>query len=419
MIQLQILCLSLFLIPLLGSFTIGPFISIQNPERAKEFFAIVSIIAMSISSTVWRIYPNRKRSHNFFLYAMVLFIPLSIYSSPPLRLTYGFHNLGNLWLWKSSLWIAAYFILYRCIIFIPILMEDHKLFVGKAIGFSAILSSGYAYLQFLGLDQWMFTNPNEWIGSPKAANITAMVGNPTFLGVWLVICLPFIYIFFKKRWVFFVAGAAIITQSDFAIAGILFLIVFMTAMRVNRTVLLKVAAICAMFSIIAVWTYWGDVRPHITDNSRFGVWQQTFKDWKGPCITLAVDDTMSKAQRIEVQNLNKRTYVFTGRGPGSFPYIFGVKHNSPWESPHNVYLLCLYSIGLIGTVLFVLAIGWILIRSFDSARGDPLQLALYCSAVYICLAAIGTPIMESETLRYFAVAIFAMLSPSKIKNKIA
>ncbi len=419
MIQLQILCLSLFLIPLLGSITVGPFISLKDPASAKEFFAIVSIIAMSISSTVWRIYPNRKRSHNLFLYALILFIPLSIYSSPPLRLTYGFHNLGNLWLWKSSLWIAAYFILYRCIIFIPILMEDHKLFVGKAIGFSAILSSGYAYLQFLGLDQWMFTNPVEWIGNPKAANITAMVGNPTMLGVWLVICLPFLYTFFRKRWVFFVAGAAIITQSDFALAGCLFMLVFIAAMRQSRTFSLKAIAVGAVLFIVTIASLWGAIRPQITDNSRFGVWQQTFEDWKGPCIKLTVTEGMSPAQRIEVQNLNKRTYVFTGRGPGSFPYIFGVKHNSAWESPHNVYLLCLYSIGLIGTVLFILAVGWILLRSFNSARGDPFQAALYCSAVYICLAAIGTPLMESETLRYFAVAIFAMLSPRKIKNKIA
>lgn len=414
MIQLHILCLSLFLIPLLGSITIGPFLSINNAGTAKEFFSILSIFAIMLSGTLWYRVPNKKHHHNFFLYLLILFIPLSIYSAPPLRLVYGFHNLGNLWIWKAAAWILAYFILYKTIIFLPVVKESHKELIGKSIGWSAIISSGYAYIQFLGLDQWQFTRSVYHIGSPTASDITAMIGNPTFLGVWLVICIPFLVIYFKKGWWFFVAGAALLTRSDFALAGIVFLGLFVPCMMARKTIFLKVMVGVAIFAIALTVTFWSEIRPHITDNSRFPMWEQTFKDWKGPCITLAINDKMTKAQKIEVRILNKRTYVFTGRGPGSFPYIFGLKHNVAWESPHNVYLLSLYCIGLIGTVLFLLAIGWIFFKYFWIARLDPYYMALYCSAVFICLAAIGTPLLESQTLRYFSVVIFSLLSSKKV-----
>lgn len=412
--QIHILCLSLFIIPLLGSIAIGPFINIPQADVAKEFFIFISIIALVLSGIVWRTDPQQKRPINYFMFALMMFIPLSIYSAPQLKLMYGFNNMGGLWIWKATLWIFAYFILYKAILFIPLAMDKSRDLVIKSIGWSAILSSGYAYLQWFGLDQWHFVRSAEQIGSPVASNITAMIGNPTYLGVWLVLCLPFLMLFFKFRYIFFVAGAIILTKSDFAFAGLIFSFVFLPAMRFKSPICLRAIVGGAILGIVLTWAFWGDIKPHITDNSRFGVWEQTLKDWMGPCIIMPITKGMSTAQRIEIQQINSKTYAFTGRGPGSFPHIYGYKYDSKWKSPHNVYLLCLYSIGLIGTVLFILAIGWILKRSFNPARGDPFQAALYCSAVFLCLAAIGTPIMGSETLRYFSVAIFAMLSPRKI-----
>ena len=224
MIQLSILCLSLFFIPLLGSFEIGPFFEIKDAETAKEFLSLISILMMFLAGTLGFRVPVNNRPHNIFLYFFIAFIPISIYSAPPLKLMYEHNNMAGLWMWEASFWILAYFMLYKSIISIPPLYEDHKKMIGQHIGWAAILSAGYAYFQALGLDQWQYAKAYEHIGSPLASKITAVMGNPTHLGIWLVMCLPFIIVYFDKKWIFFVIGAAILTKSDFALAGIFFTI---------------------------------------------------------------------------------------------------------------------------------------------------------------------------------------------------
>lgn len=403
MIPIRILYLSLAIIPLTGSLTLGPFLSITN---AKEFLVLMSILGIVLLGSLAHGREPQK-THNIPLYLLMAFLPISAYSAPPLRLMYGNANLGGLWIWKGMAWAFAYFMLYRAILALSI-TECQKRIIAKCIGWPAIISAGYAYVQAMGLDQWQFTKSYHYIGYPGAADITAVIGNSTYLGVWLVMCLPFLWLFFKKRWTFFVAGAVLLTQSDFAIGGLIFLAVFMICMRDQSMILLKVGAV--IIAIIATACLWSQIRPHISDNGRFAMWAQMWDDWRGPCIKIPITGDMTRAQKIEIENLNKRNYAFTGRGLGSFPHIFGVSHNSRWESPHNEYLAGLYCLGLIGTVLMILALGQMFWGTFGAARSDPWALALYCSSAYICLAAIGISVWHVEPLRYFSAVIFSFLS---------
>ena len=414
MIQLRILCLSLLLIPLLGSFEIGPFFEIKDAGTAKEFLSLISILTMFLAGTLSCRVPVNNRSHNIFLYLFIVFIPISIYSAPPLKLMYEHNNMAGLWMWEASFWILAYFMLYRSIIAMPIWPDESaKKMIGKSIGWAAMLSAGYAYLQAVGLDQWQYVKAYEHIGSPLAANITAVMGNPTHLGIWLVICLPFVIVYFKKRGIGLVIGAIILTKSDFALAGVVIIPLLLAALRAKYKRALVCLAIAVILTIVSVWASWGQIRPKLSDNGRFGVWEQTIKDWKGKCLAIPVTPQMTRAQRIEVENINKKTYVFTGRGPGSFPYIYGTRHGARWESPHNIYLLSLYTIGLIGTILLLLSAGWIFVKQFFLACSDPYYAALYCSAAFICFAAIGTPFLNSGVLLYYSMAIFSLLSAKK------
>lgn len=404
---IHVLCLALLIIPLFGSITIGPYFKIADAEQAKEFYALIAILLISALSYIQQV--NIIPKHNYFLYALILFLPISAYSAPPLRLMYGAGNVGNLWIWKATLWIILYFILY---FFMPKPDWHSKKVIAKTIGWAAILSCGYAYLQALGWDQFQFERSYYHIGSPKAANITAAVGNSTFLGVWLVLCLPFIWTYFKRRWTFFVVGVVILSQSDFARAGLIFLAFFGLWLRSGWKIRLgmTLSLIILVFTIFAThpkmrtYVWWEN-----KSNGRLQVWKKVWQDWPGPPIKIPILSTMTRDQIIEIQNLNKRNYAFTGRGAGSFPYIYGISKSSKWESPHNVYLLSLYCIGLIGTVLFLLSVGRLLWR----VPPDPFYLACCASLAFCCFAAIGIPFLNNEVLRFYGVAVAALLAKSK------
>lgn len=154
-------------------------------------------------------------------------------------------------------------------------------------------------------------------------------------------------------------------------------------------------------------------------NGRWECWQQTFKDWQSPSIILPITQDMTDAQKREIEVLNSRTFVYTGRGPGSFPFIYSKKHlihddvlhyRVPWDTPHNVYLRVLYELGLFGLVLFVGSIVWIFWRAFKVWPFDRFKTAVFCSAFFISFVMIGIPLEQINPLTYFSVAVFAILS---------
>ncbi len=119
---------------------------------------------------------------------------------------------------------------------------------------------------------------------------------------------------------------------------------------------------------------------------------------------------MSEAQKAEVKKLNKRTWSLTGRGLGSFPFIFGTKYTTNYESVHNEYLEVLYSIGAIGLIIFLGSLGFVFYNTFPLARADKFCMAVYVSFLFCTLAAAGLPTLHIEPLRYFSAVMFCLLS---------
>lgn len=310
-------------------------------------------------------------------------------------------------------WCFAYYLLYQTITATPPVRERHKKATVRAIGWAAIISAGYAYLQALRVDQWQIARPISEIGQPAAVNITAMIGNPTYLGVWLVMCLPFLMLFFRWHWVVFVLGAVILCKSDISLVGAAVVVpATLVCLRARSTIWGKIVLGLILAACVLVAANWGDIRPYVAQraNGRLAVWEQAYADFRAPCIKLPVTEDMSFAQRAEVEKLNKRTYTMTGRGLGSWPFIFAPKYTTNFESAHNEYLETPYSIGIIGLGLLLAAIGFVLYHAFHAARVDPFAMALYASFVFICFAAAGLPIWHLEPLRFYSAVIFCLLS---------
>ena len=407
----RILTASLFVIPLCGSLVIGPVIGIHDPMAAKEFLIVLSILSMGILALLKRecYFCNIKTLINWPLYALIIFLPLSIYCSPPFKLQYYNVNMGGLWMWKSLTWVFLYWILYETLIRV----DFNKKAVIKAICGAALITVVYACIQIIGLDQFQFVRHVKVIGSPAAQHITGMIGCPTYLAIWLVMCLPFILAYTRWPWWILTGSVIVVCKSDIGIGGLVLILLLWQAFRARKRRYLVLLGMVSLFIIIAVAVNWRVIRPKISDNGRFEVWEATFKDWKAPAVLMAVRDDMTDRQKIEIQNLNKRTYALTGRGMGSFPYFFGFKYMSRYDKAHNDHLEIPYSIGLIGYILFMAAIGFVMWITFLPAKEDLFLSACYISFLYSVIAAFGIPLWQHEPLRYFSAMTFIFLSSCK------
>jgi len=407
----RILAFALFFIPLCGSLVLGPWIGIADTTAAKEFFVIMVILSITILAVSDRECQqiSVKGVTNRPLYALLFFLPFSYYCSPPIQLQYYHENLGGIWIWESMAWVFFYWILYE----ILRRVNFNKKLVIKAILWSASITSVYACVQIMNIDQFQFVRHNSWIGSPAAKHITGMIGCPTYLAIWLVMCFPFILAYGKwPLWI--LAGFVIVsTKSDIGIGGLTLMAVLWPAFRAKKKIWLYLIAGVAILTIVLLALTWREIKPKITDNGRFGIWAAVIEDIQAPCILVPIMPNMTNRQKLEFENMNKRTYALTGRGLGSFPYIFGAKYTTPFESAHNEYLEIPYSIGLFGLIIFMSAMLYLLWISFEAARGDLFLSACYCSFVFSAIAAFGVPIWHVEPLRFYSATMFIFLSSYK------
>lgn len=414
MSTLYILTVSLYVIPLLGPIILEPVISLNQIWTAKEFYVLIFILLIVMAYLING--RDHKATVNYPLIALMLFLPISVFSAPPLQLIYGHENIAGLWMWRGLAWCFGYFMFYMAICSNPPIRDKLKTMIVMAIGIPAIISAGYAYIQFLNIDQWQITKPMTVIGHILSSDITAMIGNPTYLAVWLVMCLPFLCLFFRWYWVAFVLGAIPLCQSDIGNVGAIVTLIFIALMRAKSTIWLKATIAGTVMVALLICFNWREIRPNVKDNGRFAVWAQTFEDWKSPCIKIEITPDMSVAQKAEIEKWNKKTFSLTGRGIGSFPFIFGVKYTTNYESAHNEYLEGLYSIGLIGMILFFSAIGLVFYHAFPLARNDTLCMALYVSLFFCCFAAAGLPTLHVEPLRFTSAVMFCLLSSMIVRK---
>lgn len=404
-----ILAGALFVLPLAGPVILEPIIAIHDLWTAKEALALLAILMIVLSRAGKN---NLPPPSNPFLTSLLLFLPISTYAAPPLALIYGHENVAGLWIWRALAWCLAYYLLYTAACDKPPVRDRHKKTIVWAIGWAAIISAGYAYLQALGVDQWQIARSYDEIGQPAVPHITGMIGNPTYLGVFLAVCLPFLMLFFRWYWTVFVAGAVLLCRSDIATAGLVIVPVLLACLRARSTLWFKTMLAAGVAVCVLLAANWSVIRPYVAQraNGRLAVWEQALEDWRLPCIKLPITDDMSPAQKAEAEKLNKRTYTMTGRGLGSFPYIFSPKYSTRFESAHSEYLETLYSIGLIGLGLLLAAIGFVFYHVFQNARNDTFCMALYVSFFFICFAAAGLPIWHLEPLRFYSAIIFCLLS---------
>ena len=400
-----ILSAGLILLTLTNTIVIEPFLSIIH--NTKETIAL--IICFLFFTYVYNFKHKRLFQINKSLSLFVFFAIFSINASPKIKLIYNTQNLGNFWEWKALAVILAYYLFYLSFSHVRFsLKEKEKLC--KVLATTAIISSIYAILQALGLDQAQSTKTIQQIGTPVAPGITAMIGNPTYLGIYLTACLPFVWHFFKKPVSIIVLTAIALSGSDTAYLGMLlmaFLWVFSSTGKNGKIVLSFFG-----FLLCVILAFY---HPKVTDSGRFNQWKQSLSEFYNPPISMNITPEMSTAQKEEIQKLNTKKYTITGLGLGSFPIFHNAnkKFTNPstaWMSAHNVFLEVLFTTGILGLLIFLSAIFETFFSYFKKQNKNKIDGLAFISFIFLLLSFFTTSTILLEPLRFLTVIFFCLIS---------
>ena len=381
------LCLALLFLPLC-------------PSEMRDAAAIIFIAAISSRLLVKPV----KQSPNGWLAALLIYIPVSIVCAPNIRLLIGSENVGGLWMWRSLAWAFGYFMVYLAVHGICFNRERNRRIIAWAIITPALLSALYCYAQALGMDQWQYTLSYNEIGSPDVPSLTAMIGNPTYLAVYLALSLPFA-VLLAPWWVAVIIGAPILflhSETAFFGAPLAFALwKILTLKKYSKSLVVMVLLIVSLF-VGLIFSNKLKVNP----SGRIAVWSNTITDWQSPPILVKPDDSP----------LNKRAYQMTGRGIGSFQYLYPLKHyqqkqygQTIWTSAHNEYIEALYSIGLIGLILMLGALGFMFYNARHAIE-DNFFSAVFISSIIAVFSAFTLPVWHIEPLRFISVVLFSLLA---------
>lgn len=401
-----ILAAGLFFLPLTNVIIFEPIISITH--NTKEILALM--ICLIFSTYVFNFERGHMKKINVSLASTIVFLIFCINASPKVKLLYGTENLGNLWEWKAFATILVYYLFYLAFSHIH-LSSKQKDNLCRIIGLTAILSSIYAIFQALGLDQAQSSKTIFQVGHVEAREVVAMIGNPTYLSIYLVACIPFVWHFFKKVAILPVIAAIVLCRSDTGYLGLFLMVLIWTFIQAGKTIRILLSLCLVTLVCIVVSSNYGKLQ----DNGRFSQWKQTLSEFYNPQLTMQATPDMSTAQKEEIRKLNSKKYVMTGLGLGSFPIVRNGNKKfqyagSAWTSCHNIYLDVLFATGIIGLLLFLSAIVEAFISFNFRLMNDKTDFLILISFIFLLLASFLHSTINIEPLRFLMATLFCLIS---------
>lgn len=329
-----------------------------------------------------------------FLAVALIAIPLA----PP----YGFMVKGELlkafWFYKP-LFIMTTFLLFTSAVSA---MDLHLEFgrISKLFIYIGLTMAGYVLLQSFGIDQVFGilndTNPDAL--STPMSYLGGTLGHPTIVSPFIAMMVPFCLGSEKYIYAALMALTVLITKSDIALAAMITGIVLFYACR-NRTAMnllyLTIVLGCLIFGLaLALGSPWLEKLPA---SGRVAAWKSILTDNISPL----------EGKKSGV------TYSFTGKGLGSYEYVFPGQYSSRFHQAHNSLLQALYETGIIGAVLLFLAfISHFKHCSrglFEVISGWNVELrVLMASALVLVLASLGTIVNHLGIFWFFFSVIIGM-----------
>lgn len=389
---ISLLCLGL----VASAYTFFPLCDIRE---IKMTVAILFAISIGMAE----LYKNGFQPiRNKWLLFLIIYLPISIFLAPSPKINLVGVDVTSFWAWQPFFQIFVFFFLAIAVASHEFSMRELKT-IFYVMAWSGFVMSFYVILQKYGMDQ--FFEPIGHHANDEGA-MAGFLGNPTLTAPFVAMTVPFM-IYIRKWWMVAVAIIALIfTKSQVAMGAAFVGLTFLFATRGKY----RCIAACVIFALAAGLLILNLNK--LDDNERFHHWKQIAIDIKSP-----------------ISKDTKLSYPITGRGLGSFRYIYHVEHPGTEQRPnrfhqaHNEYLEFVYNCGLVGIFIALFFLLSLLSESLSmwdvfSYGNDYISSVLISSFVTIATAALGTFVWQIGTTCFYSAVVVGLLMNPKFKRGV-
>ena len=379
-----------------------PFLTLQGYNTRIPKMGLALGIALAIGLIA--IFQGKLKSFkNKPLLILIFFLLISVYFSPKPDITLLGLNVSNFWVWKPMFYISVFFLMLVTVSSLELSKEDIKLILNVMVWVGFIMAL-YCIVQSLNIEQFFTLNTKvaATIHTPKNI-IGGTLGHPTIVSPFIAMIIP-IALYLKKRIKALIKFIAVcLTCSQVAIGAMLVSLVFYCATMRRKWLVGGCILLISASAILGVGYFKSpQIKAFVKPSGRFGTWKQVVTDIKSPI------------------NKEGNRYGLTGFGPGSFRYVFPVKHKSIMHQVHNDPLEIAFNTGIIGLGLFLWAIFYIFQINFSFKRiwkGEPdkYRMALLSSFLCILLCSLGTFVFQLNPHIFYTLIIVGFLN-QEVKN---
>lgn len=357
---------------------------------AAVLFAIV-ISAVGIYFHGLRKFPNK------WLIILLCYLPISVFLAPAPTIKLVGLDVSYFWSWEPFLQIVLFSLLAITVSGYSFKYMEIDTVLTTMVYCGSFMAF-YMVMQFFFMDQF-FKPLDSFI--PGRGHVSGFIGNPTLVAPFVAMLVP-ISVYLKKYiYAFFMAVAVIMTDSQVGyISMFLTMVIYMGLKNIKYAI--GATAIIVM-GIAGVVYDLNSNSPRLNDNQRFFMWKQIVKDIKSP-IAEGTD----------------AAYPLTGRGIGSFKYVFHQEHPGTEEKPnrfmqaHNDFLEFAYGAGILGLAILLMAI-WsafmFCFEGFSFKFGDmhTRRRALMASFACVCLCSLGTFAFQIGTISFYTSVLVGLM----------
>lgn len=332
--------------------------------------ALVIAVALSMVEIFFH---GIKPQKNIWVLILLAYIPIHIYAAPSPSIDLMGTPVYNFWAWRPAYKIICFGLLFLTIAS-HTFTEKEKRTILQVMVWMGVVTAFYEISQFFYTDQWM-----KRVADGDWGRIGGFINNPILTAPFVALCVP-LAIYLRAWWRLLILIIGVIlpdSQMAWIAAAFGTIVYFGTK---NRRYFMF--CVTMFFVASAAFTYLSitnlDFRGKFSDHERFHHWNQIFKDWTGPL------------HLVDAEKDTVKIFSLTGRGIGSFKYVYRVEHpgteTSPnrFEQAHNDYLEWGYIAGFVGVGLLGMALFYLFSQIW--IRG----LTYYGRAVFASLAVILT-----------------------------
>ena len=353
-----------------------------------------SIFGMGVATALclWGYFTQEQRPlRNKWLLFFCGYLLISAWQAPYPNLIVLKRPILNFWIWKSMFYAFMFLGMYRTISSAK-LTEKNKDLIFDIVIYTTMIMSVYCIGQRFGLLQW-FTRGDGIL--PVALDVNGFLraagtlGSPNYVSPYLMLGIPFAL--YRKKWLFAIpiVLGVIATNSQMAMgSGVLMLAVLACFIfkKYSRAIIISIIGVACILSVGKIVH-----EPHIdklvNDSTRIENWKKIAISTKTPYMS-------------------KRSYPYTGRGPGAFFWTYRVSSGSNFAQAHNEYLEVLYDTGIIGLFLFAMSLFYIFKNTILHERNKYLMSAF----IGICVCSGGIFAWHLGMTSFMTILIAGLLN---------